>query len=146
MGCRCSEDLGGCDLDCLGTWQEYVLDSEGAMATCMREAALLCKVRHPNIAQVVAVFEDPDPNRRAFFIQMPYYPYGQLEAWIEAYAPRAKAVRSALKDVLSALVKTHGELALKTRGRILAHTWRTFQHEYKILCTHTPAHANACSP
>ena len=85
--------------------QEYVLDSEGAMATCMREAALLVKLRHPSIAQVVAVFEDPDPNRRAFFIQMPYYPYGHLESWIGAYAPRATAVRNALKDVLSALVR-----------------------------------------
>jgi hypothetical protein len=25
--------------------KEYMLDSEGAMATCMREAAMLCKVR-----------------------------------------------------------------------------------------------------
>jgi len=58
---------------------------------------------------VVAVFEDPDPNRRAFFIQMPFYQYGHLESWIATYAPRGRAVRRALADVLSALVYLHSQ-------------------------------------
>ena len=32
--------------------KEYMLDSEAAVITCMREAALLCRLRHPNIVQV----------------------------------------------------------------------------------------------
>jgi hypothetical protein len=88
--------------------KEFVLESESAVITCMHEAALLCKLRHPSIAQVVAVFEDhSDPNWRAFFMQMPFYKYGHLWAWIDCYAPRARAVRSCLADVLNALVYLH---------------------------------------
>ncbi|MFN9939877.1 MAG: protein kinase domain-containing protein, partial [bacterium] len=61
------------------------------------------------MAQVVAVFEDSDPNRRAFTIQMPFYQYGHLQSWIETYAPRGRAVRRALADVLSALVYLHSQ-------------------------------------
>jgi serine/threonine protein kinase len=38
---------------------------------------------------------------------MPFYFYGHLEAWIDAFSPAANGVRAALADVLCALVYLH---------------------------------------
>jgi len=75
------------------------------MRACLREAALLMRMRHPAIVSVVAVLQDT--ARGSVMLQMPFYRYGAVDAWVAESAPGWRAVRTVLHDVLGALAHLH---------------------------------------
>eukprot|EP00960_Hanusia_phi_P069318 767059-Hanusia_phi.AAC.4 len=83
----------------------HVADNMEALKTCFREAALLCRLKHPAIVEVVAMFEDADD--KSVCIQMPFYEHGQIDQWIEACLPRWDEVRRVLLQVSEAISFLH---------------------------------------
>lgn len=65
--------------------KEYDYDGGGGLQTCVREAALLVRLRHQHVVKVVSVFVDPNNSR--FYMQMPYYSNGSLGDWIKNKSP-----------------------------------------------------------
>jgi hypothetical protein len=89
-------------------------DSSGAqrLRTFLREAQLLHRLRHPYVAELSGLFEDP--NARSFYIMMPYYEHGRLDEWILNQRPDMTAIRRILTQVLLALEHLHSHGVLHT--------------------------------
>ena len=75
------------------------------LRTCLREAALLMRMRHPSIVSIVAVLQDT--IRGSVMLQMPFYRYGAVDAWVKETAPGWREVRTVLQDVVGALAHLH---------------------------------------
>jgi hypothetical protein len=88
--------------------KEYKLASE--MKTCVREASILQRARHPHVVQLLALFIDP--KAKAFYVVMPMYPLGQLDEWVHRSKPDQTSLRRVLLQVLSAMVHLHSLLII----------------------------------
>ena len=75
------------------------------LRTCLRGAALLMRMRHPSIVSIVAVLQDT--LRDSVMLQMPFYRYGAVDAWVQDTAPGWRVVRTVLQDVAGALAHLH---------------------------------------
>jgi len=60
---------------------------------------------HPAIVPIVAVFRDT--HKGSVMLQMPFYPYGQVDEWVKSSAPGWMAVRAVLQDITGALAHLH---------------------------------------
>jgi hypothetical protein len=65
----------------------------------------LQRLQHPNVVELVAVFQDSSKN--ALFLQFPYYEHGSIDVWCDEQKPHATAVRRVLAEVLQALAHLH---------------------------------------
>mmetsp|Transcript_30659 Transcript_30659/g.86720 ORF Transcript_30659/g.86720 Transcript_30659/m.86720 type:complete len:1056 (-) Transcript_30659:200-3367(-) len=100
---------------CMKVWalKEFSLmdDGGGASRALWRHFATLDGLQHPKLAAVCAVFEDP--VRGSAFLQMPWYPGGDLEAWLVANPPSSRLpqqCKQMLVDIAEALehIQRHG--------------------------------------
>jgi len=83
-----------------------VAGGQEGLRVCLHEAALLARARHPHIAEMVAIFADPEEH--GFFIQMPFYEKGSLDKWVTDQKPDDPSVRRVLAQVVVALTHLHG--------------------------------------
>lgn len=81
--------------------------SSTSLNTCLREASLLHRLRHPHVVEVLAFFEDPDGKAPCFYIEMPFYAHGQIDRWIRENAPDATSIRRVLQQVVLAVQHLH---------------------------------------
>jgi len=87
--------------------KEYAtVGGQDGLRVCLHEAALLTRARHPHIAEVVALFADPEEH--GFFIQMPLYEQGSLDNWVAKRKPDDSSIRRVLSQVAAALAHLHG--------------------------------------
>ncbi len=85
--------------------KEFKLTSEKGLKELMREAAVLRRVRHPAIVEVLGVFEDT--TNKTMLLQMHFFEHGTLDTWVESEAPEWRAVRTVLLDISGALEHLH---------------------------------------
>jgi serine/threonine protein kinase len=71
----------------------------------MREAALLLRMSHPAIMEVLGVFWGHE--HESLMIKMPFYSSGTLDQWIVAHQPEFCSVRRVLRDIVGALAHLH---------------------------------------
>ena len=84
--------------------KEFRLSSDEGLKNLLREAAMLRKIRHPTIIEIVSVFEDnTKKDEKRMFLQMPFFEHGTLDVWIRTEAPEWRAVRTVLLDIAGAL-------------------------------------------
>eukprot|EP00928_Gymnodinium_smaydae_P086801 TRINITY_DN71224_c0_g1_i1.p1 TRINITY_DN71224_c0_g1~~TRINITY_DN71224_c0_g1_i1.p1 ORF type:complete len:1363 (-),score=227.25 TRINITY_DN71224_c0_g1_i1:302-3889(-) len=84
--------------------KQFALTSE-SLGICYREAAILRRLRHPHIAELLAVFEDPSTS--AVCLQFPFYEHGQLDDWVRHKQPDMLAVRRVLWQAAQAIEHLH---------------------------------------
>jgi uncharacterized protein (DUF2267 family) len=87
--------------------KQYVLASETGLKELMREAAILQRVRHPAIMEVLSIFQDTTRKETVMFLQMPFFENGTLDMWIKNKSPEWHEVRLVLLDVARALEHLH---------------------------------------
>jgi hypothetical protein len=85
--------------------KEFRLASNQGLKELLREAALLRKMRHPAIVEIVGIFEDE--KSKAMLLQMPFFEHGTLDTWVNTEAPEWREVRRVLHDVAGALEFLH---------------------------------------
>ena len=89
--------------------KEYNIGQADHLRTCLREAAIIYRQRHPAIVEVKALFQSTDAGSSAFYMQMPWYEHGSLGAWVHGnQAPAWSKVRSVLLDALLGVEHLHG--------------------------------------
>lgn len=86
--------------------KEYPVAS-ASLATCLREASFLHRLKHPHIVEVQAIFEDADKQPPCFYMEMPFYQHGQLDDWIREQAPDSASIRRVLQQVVLAVEHLH---------------------------------------
>lgn len=84
--------------------KEYAVTPE-ALKTCYSEAAILVRMRHPHIVELLSIFEDSKAS--ALYLQFPFYKHGQLDAWVQREQPDVVSVRRILWQVVQALKHLH---------------------------------------
>ena len=87
--------------------KEFRLASDEGLQKLLREAAMLRKMRHPAIVEIVSVFEDAKKEGMRMFLQMPFFEHGTLNTWVESEAPSWRDVRTVLLDIAGALEYLH---------------------------------------
>lgn len=95
--------------------KEFRLASDDGLQKLLREAAMLRKMRHPAIIEIVGVFEDTSSNNkqdRRMLLQMPFFEHGTLDNWVKSEAPEWRTVRTVLLDVAGALEHLHASLVV----------------------------------
>jgi hypothetical protein len=105
--------------------KEYVVADARELATSLREAALLRRLKHPAVAELSAVLLDTRDVPK-LYLQMPLYVNGQLHHWIMQRAPAWWLVRQAIVDVLGGLEFLH-EMQV-VRWRVPAMRWLRLMH------------------
>ena len=80
--------------------------SEG-LRTCLREARLLHRLRHPAVVEILSVFQLEHLGTRSLCVEMPFYENGQLDTWVEREQPGAGALRNVILQVLRAVGHMH---------------------------------------
>jgi hypothetical protein len=85
----------------------FELKSDKDMKSLMTEAAILRKMHHPAIVEIISMFEDKIQQNKRILLQMPFFEHGSLDKWIGAEAPTWQAVRTVLLDVVGALEYLH---------------------------------------
>lgn len=75
------------------------------LRSCFLEAALLARAPHPHVAEILAIFSDPE--EQSCFVQMPFYAPGSLGAWADSEQPDDLSIRRALAQVVSAVAHLH---------------------------------------
>ena len=89
-----------------GKWsavKEYKIGRARDLQTCLKEAAVVYRQRHPAIIQIEALFQDAGSN--CFYLQMPWYEHGSLNLWVAGdQRPDWPQVRSVLLDALAGLM------------------------------------------
>jgi serine/threonine protein kinase len=88
--------------------KEFRLDSVRGLQQLMREAAMLRKMRHPAIVEIVSIFEDnSSKGSKVMLLQMPFFEHGTLDTWVRTEVPKWHLVRTVLLDVAGALEYLH---------------------------------------
>jgi serine/threonine protein kinase len=88
--------------------KEYGIDQPAHLQTCLKEAGVIYRHRHPNIVQLKAIFQGSGSEQGNFYLQMPWYDNGTLEQWAGGDSrPEWTQVRSVLLDALVGLVHLH---------------------------------------
>jgi serine/threonine protein kinase len=88
--------------------KEFTLATDTGLKDLFREAALLRRMRHPAVVEVLGVFEDTiRNNEEVMFLQMPFFELGTVDEWIESERPEWHAVRLVLFDIAGALEHLH---------------------------------------
>jgi hypothetical protein len=86
--------------------KEYKIGHARDLQTCLKEAAVVYRQRHPAIIQIEALFQDAGSN--CFYVQMPWYEHGSLNLWVAGdQRPDWPQVRSVLLDALAGLAHLH---------------------------------------
>ncbi len=88
--------------------KEFSVTSDMDLQSLMREAAVLRRMRHPTIVEIISVFESPvSTGEKIMYLQMPFFEHGSLDKWITTEAPEWRSVRVVLLDVAMALEWLH---------------------------------------
>jgi hypothetical protein len=86
--------------------KEYRVAQASDLRTCLKEAAIVYRQRHPAIVEIIALFQGEDKN--SFYLQMPWYQHGSLDKWVDSdQRPKWPKVRSVLLDALLGLAHLH---------------------------------------
>jgi hypothetical protein len=86
--------------------KEYRVAQASDLRTCLKEAAIIYRQRHPAIVEIIALFQGEDKN--SFYLQMPWYQHGSLDKWVHGdQLPKWPKVRSVLLDALLGLAHLH---------------------------------------
>ena len=72
----------------------------------LKEVRLLCELRHPHIAALQAVFQQPGDSPVAY-LQLAFYEGGDLSQWLEAQAPDMPRRKTVLQQLAQALQHMH---------------------------------------
>jgi len=75
------------------------------LKTCLHEAALLVRLRHPNVVEVLSLFLDLDSD--TICMRMPFYEMGSLDRWVKERMPDSISVRKACAQAMVALAHFH---------------------------------------
>jgi serine/threonine protein kinase len=87
--------------------KEFAIGQPRQLQTCLKEAAVIYRHRHPSIVEVKAIFQGSGSEQTNFYIQMPWYEHGALEQWIAGQQPSWRQVREVLLDALLGLSHLH---------------------------------------
>ena len=88
--------------------KEYQQNSAQALRTCLREARLLHRMRHPGIVEICSIFKlDGRGGATVFCLEMPLYAHGQLDAFVRRESPTVGAVKQLFMQVVRALAHLH---------------------------------------
>lgn len=89
--------------------KEHILtEGQQSLRTCLKEAAVLRRLRHPNVAEILGLFMiKQDCGVEGLYIMMPFYEHGSLLKWVQECHPDQLAIRRALHQVLHALAHLH---------------------------------------
>jgi hypothetical protein len=88
--------------------KEFTLGSDRGLQELMSEAAMLRRMRHPYIVEIISLFEDTaSKGSKKMLIQMPFFEHGTLSDWVLLEVPNFRAVRTVLLDVAGALEYLH---------------------------------------
>ena len=88
--------------------KEYFAGQTHQLQTCLKEAAVIHRHRHPAIVQIKALFQGSGSEHSNFYMQMPWYEKGALGAWAAGESrPPWTQVRSVLLDALQGLAHLH---------------------------------------
>ncbi len=88
--------------------KEFSVTSDRDLQSLMREAAVLRRMRHSTIVEIISVFESPvSTGEKTMYLQMPFSVHGSLDKWITTEAPEWRSVRVVLLDVAMALEWLH---------------------------------------
>jgi len=86
--------------------KEYRVAQASDLRTCLKEAAIIYRQRHPAIVEIKALFQGEDKN--SFYLQMPWYQHKSLDKWVDSdQRPKWPKVRSVLLDALLGLAHLH---------------------------------------
>ena len=84
--------------------KEYKIKGALDLRTCLKEAAIVHRLRHPAIVEIRALFQ-ADSN---MYVQMPWYENGSLDKWVAGkLRPEWHQVRQVLLDALLGLAHLH---------------------------------------
>jgi hypothetical protein len=87
--------------------KEYKIGQACHLRTCLKEAMVIYRQRHPAIVEIKALFQGSG-NESSFYMQMPWYENGSLDKWVAGEnGPDWQKVRSVLLDTLLGLVHLH---------------------------------------
>ena len=89
--------------------KEFEASTAASLRTCLREARLLRRLRHPAIVEVLSLFQytRAEGGAAVFCMEMPHYDNGRLDQWIASARSPAAAVRATMAQVLGALQHLH---------------------------------------
>jgi serine/threonine protein kinase len=87
--------------------KQFVVTQDMDLKQLIREAALLRRMQHPAIVQVLSIFEHITHTSSSMLLQMPFFEHGTLDQWITNHLPEWKSVRVVLFDVAGALEHLH---------------------------------------
>jgi serine/threonine protein kinase len=88
--------------------KEFRLATAQGLQDLMREAAMLRKMRHPAIVEIIGLFEGTaTKDNKVILLQMPFFEHGSLDTWVDSEAPEWRAVRTVLLDIAGALEYLH---------------------------------------
>jgi serine/threonine protein kinase len=86
----------------------YQVAQASDLRTCLKEAAIIYRQRHPAIVGIKALFQGSGENKNNFYVQMPWYQHGSLDKWVDSdQRPKWPKVRSVLLDALHGLAHLH---------------------------------------
>ena len=89
--------------------KEYLQDTAQGLQTCLREARLLYRLRHPGIVKICSIFTlNRSGGGTIFCIEMPFYAHGQTDAFVKREKPNLNAVKLMFLEVVRALGHLHG--------------------------------------
>ncbi len=83
-------------------------NGEQGLQELMKEAAMLRRMRHPAIVEIISLFEVTAKGSKRLLMQMPFFEHGTLHEWVAMEAPEWRTVRTVLLDVAGALEYLHG--------------------------------------
>ena len=87
--------------------KEYELSDLGSWRKIRTEVKLLHELSHAHIAELQAVFREPDATIPTAYLQLAYYEGGDLAQWLEAQQPDMARRRTILNQVALALQHMH---------------------------------------
>ena len=86
--------------------KEYELGDAKEWDKLRKEVRLLCGLRHPHIATLQAVFQQPGDSPVAY-LQLAFYEGGDLSQWLEVQAPDMPRRKTVLQQLAQALQHMH---------------------------------------
>jgi serine/threonine protein kinase len=88
--------------------KEYSIGQADHLRTCLKEATVIHRCRHPAIVEIHALFQGSGNTSGNFYMQMPWYEHGSIDKWVESsQKPEWNRVRSVLLDALHGLSHLH---------------------------------------
>ena len=95
--------------------KEYDLKLAGQLQTCLKEAAVIYRHRHPNIVQVKAIFQGSGSQQSNFYLQMPWCVFDSCSSYFLVHFPLQHCLRDSTGDVCLFGFSSNGEMEREAR-------------------------------